>query len=135
MNRFICLIVLFLSLGAQAQVAPPANLSVDPYADRITAWLKKNPRIYQCADSAVNRLVEDRNAIVTPLEYGQIVTICSSFPAANPRSVMLGEELDYMWYVKPHDQKQLAEKKAGRRWQDVDGYLHFPDGTISSSPM
>jgi hypothetical protein len=135
MKRFISLIVLILSFNIQAQVVPPAGLSVDPYADRVTAWLKKNPRIYQCADSAVNRLVEDRNAIVTPQEYAQIVAVCSSFRAADPRSAMLGEELDYMWYVKPHDQKQSTERKAGRRWQDVDGYLHFPDGTVSSSPM
>ncbi len=48
---------------------------------------------------------------------------------------MMGDEIDNEPDAEPNTQDEHNNKKAGRPWQDSNGFMHYPDGTISSSPI
>lgn len=55
-------------------------------------------------------------------------------PAIAPNK-MMGDKVDDNPNAKPNRQKDVADKAAGKSWQDENGFMHFPDGSISNGPV
>jgi hypothetical protein len=48
---------------------------------------------------------------------------------------MIGDRIDDNPSAKPNREEDAANKAIGKPWQDEDGFMHFPDNSISRSPV
>lgn len=54
---------------------------------------------------------------------------------ANTLKKMTGDRVDDNPNAKPNRKEDAANKAAGNPWQDENGFMHFPDGSISSGTV
>lgn len=48
---------------------------------------------------------------------------------------MMGDSIDKNPNAKPNGAAEVKEKKLKKPWQDENGFVHYPDGSISASPV
>lgn len=56
-------------------------------------------------------------------------------PQSAPNKKMLGDMEDTNPNAKPRSAAELKNKKNKKEWQDSNGYIHYPDGSISAGPV
>ena len=136
-KKFIAaLITTLIAFSANAAVPVPAQLNTDPDSPVVMKWLKANPRIAQCLQSTIaNMRNESPDAMVGAEAYAEIIKKCASYSAAAPNKPMQGDMLDYNWDAEPNTKVDAKDRRAKKSWQDKNGFIHFPDGTISAHPM
>jgi hypothetical protein len=125
-----------LAFSAHAQVSVPSSLSVDLDSPASMKWLKTNKRIADCATNVIADMRKSSpDAMISSETYSEIITHCASFKAAAANKPMQGDMLDYAWSAKPNTNQDAQDRRTKRSWQDKNGFIHFPDGTISAHPM
>lgn len=127
---------LLLTTSSFAQVTVPSSVESDPYSPVATKWLKVNKRVAQCAQDVVTRINRDYpDESISAGAYGEFIARCAKYPAANPKKPMRGDVLDYAWEAKPNTRADAQARRAGKDWRDENGYVHFPDGSLSGGPV
>ena len=48
---------------------------------------------------------------------------------------MMGDVVDDRPNAKPNGANEAKNKQQGKPWQDADGFVHFPDGSVSDGPI
>jgi hypothetical protein len=130
------LTIALIALTAHAGVSVPSVLNTDPDSPVVVKWLKANPRIAQCLQSMLASIRnESPDAMVGAEAYAEIIKKCASYPAAAASKPMQGDMLDYDWDAQPNTKVDAKDRHNKKSWQDKNGFVHFPDGTISAHPM
>lgn len=55
--------------------------------------------------------------------------------SVNAPRKMMGDRVDDNPNAKPNRSEDAAKKAAGNEWQDENGFVHFPDGSVSNTPV
>lgn len=54
----------------------------------------------------------------------------------NPENTkLMRDEIDHSPNAEPNSIQDATSKQSGKSWQDNNGFLHFPDGSISKAPV
>ncbi|RYZ48095.1 MAG: hypothetical protein EOP49_19575 [Sphingobacteriales bacterium] len=56
-------------------------------------------------------------------------------PGAARAKNMQGDQPDSSPNAKPNGAEEARNKRNRKPWQDEDGFMHFPDGSMSSRPV
>ena len=48
---------------------------------------------------------------------------------------MMGDSIDTNPGAKPNTREDAFQKSSGKSWQDENGYIHFPDGSVTNTPV
>ena len=55
--------------------------------------------------------------------------------AAQTTGKLMGDEIDSNPNATPYSEEELEKKKLKKNWLDENGFIHYPDGSVSSSPV
>jgi hypothetical protein len=55
--------------------------------------------------------------------------------AAQKSSKLMGDEIDSNPNATPRSEEELKNKERKKKWQDENGFMHYPDGSVSASPV
>jgi len=50
-------------------------------------------------------------------------------------SKLMGDEIDTKPNATPSSEEELKNKERKKKWQDENGFMHYPDGSVSASPV
>lgn len=56
-------------------------------------------------------------------------------PARTIKKKLMGDAVDENPNAKPNGKQEAKNKALNKRWQDENGFVHYPDGSISSGPV
>jgi hypothetical protein len=55
--------------------------------------------------------------------------------AAQASNKLLGDKIDQNQNAAPRSEEELRNKERMKKWQDENGFMHYPDGSVSASPV
>lgn len=56
-------------------------------------------------------------------------------PAQAIKKKLMGDATDHSSNARPNGKQEAKNKSLKKRWQDDNGFVHYPDGSISGSPV
>ena len=136
--------IIFLMLASLSVIAngQPAEVVEDGFSEAASAWLKKHPNVQKCAGGMADSNNKERKKKgleerTTYAEYGEFIGVCAKKSPAKVDSFkkMKGDQIDNNPNAKPNNQTEAKNKRDKKAWQDNNGFMHFPDGSISSGPI
>lgn len=100
----------------------------------------KNQHIVSLGGISRGDLMTLRNAIAKGIDESRAANGRTVSPAPNtttkgPEKKLMGDKIDDNPNAKPNTQEDATNKASKKNWQDEGGYVHFPDGSISSGPI
>lgn len=80
---------------------------------------------------------KDKSNVISYAQYGEFIEICGkkSTGPAKVSKKMMGDVVDTNKNASPNNAIEAKNKKSGKEWQDNSGFIHFPDGSVSSRPI
>jgi hypothetical protein len=116
----------------------------DGFSDEATAWLKQHPAAAKCVEEMVQasqkqQKKEGYEPSTSSETYGDFIGTCnkkinSTNSNLKPRK-MLGDEEDKNPNAQPNTLEDKRNKEAKKAWQDNSGFVHFPDGSVTSTSV
>ena len=127
-----------MSLSVSAQ--PPAAVVSDGFSDEASAWLEKYPDVDRCAQKLSDKSQAEKKKIgvdpvTTYAEFGEFIEKCYKSNKKSKPKKMMGDKVDDDPNAKPNGAAEAKNKRMKKMWQDENGFVHFPDGSISNGPV
>lgn len=139
-QKTMLLALVFVSLSVDLY-AQPAEVVDDGFSDKASIWLKQNPSVKKCADKMVRAFHQERkkrglDETTSSAQYGEFIGVCAAKNKRPANSKKLqGDQVDNNPNAKPNNPPQAKNKRDKKAWQDENGFMHFPDGSMSSGPI
>jgi hypothetical protein len=116
----------------------------DGFSDEATAWLKQHPAAAKCVEEMVEanqkqQKKEGYEPSTSSETYGDFISTCNKkfkvFESIIKPKKMLGDIKDDNPNARPRSIEERKNKDAKKAWQDSSGFVHFPDGSITNTPV
>jgi hypothetical protein len=124
-----------LSSVAYAQSSDIIN---DAFGPKAKAWLDKNPRVITCVIKRADATIAEQKRLgydqgVSAATFGEFIQKCAKTikVSAKPMPAPVEEIEEYV----PNGPIEAKKRKNKKVWQDNNGYLHYPNGTMSEGPV
>lgn len=67
----------------------------------------------------------------------------SGFDLRSPKQIaedskskkLMGDKIDQNTDATPRDENEMRNKEKKKKWQDENGFMHYPDGSVTDSPL
>lgn len=114
---------------AEQKAHPDGN---SPSRDILTKW-KESDFCQTLVASYIEKSRQNNQARQEANPQPQVQPIPQT--TAQGSTKLMGDEVDHSPDAEPNTSDDAISKKSGKSWQDKNGFVHFPDGTISNGPV
>jgi hypothetical protein len=160
-NAIFATILMFCTVGLT--YAQSKDVTSDGFSPEAAAWLKKNPEVRKCADAMNVASQKDQkrqglDQTTSSDMYGEFIETCSkkrSKTSIAPSNIQTpsgrcapgwmnidGVCRDYntppvhtTQAATPNGPAEVRNRKNNKAWQDDNGFMHYPNGKVSSGSV